>query len=108
MLLLKKRGISILVSTAAMSLLHKKIETWGKPMPIYRRGANCYFAHTDNHNVHQWASCLTVVTLINSQDIKKEIAPCKAQTTIWGKTVFLLSQLLQKYIHIFVVFVACI
>ena len=45
MLLLKKRGISILVSTAAMSLLHKKIETWGKPMPIYRRSANCYFAH---------------------------------------------------------------
>ena len=101
MLLVKTRGISILVSTAAMSLLHKKLKL-GESLCQYTGAAQIVILHTDNHNVHQWAS------LINSQDIEKEIAPCKAQTTIWGKTVFLLSQLLQKYIHIFVVFVACI
>ena len=105
MLLLKKRGISILVSTAAMSLLHKKLKL-GESLCEYTGAEQIVILNTDNHNVHQRTSCLTVVTLINSQDIEKEIAPCKAQTTIWGKTVFLLSQLLQKYI--LVVFVACI
>ena len=45
MLLLKKRGISILVSTAAMSLLHKKLKL-GESLCQYTGAAQIVILHT--------------------------------------------------------------